>query len=423
MRKHLLSFICILLVILCALPALGETSEGAATVADVSYTLLSYDFEAGSIKNAALEDSQLFTVELSAKNNGQTAAELNPMATVLAISDKNRVYLPILIGENAKLPLTLAQGEELRFRMYYEVPAMEGDYRLILLDGSRGSIAGEISVGASRVTTFWPVDTSLLSFTASGLQGDVYGAYTIDRVGVTSAPEGMRFLVLDLLLSAEDTRFAFSNLVDKWILACDGTGEYLPVNPVRASGNLALLDAQLNQGFTQVRGNLYFLVPEDAAKITSITADKTIAAEIPLTKAADLGTFTGAIGNKTYVQGEWRVTIDKVETSAGTETVAPPEDAAFIAVYLTIENMGAKGLTISSQNAFALMDSDGYDLAQAWFTGNDTSETLDGVAMPGQPVSGAVSFILPNSQKADTFRVHLSMVGEPMRIPMADIMD
>ena len=83
---------------------------------------------------------------------------------------------------------------------------------------------------------------------------------------------------------------------------------------------------------------------------------------------------------------DFKITVNKVETSEGGEFVKPKDGNEFIKVDITIENTSKEEQNISSMIMFKVVDKDGRSYNQAIV--EDQNGQLDGKVAPGRKMTG-----------------------------------
>jgi hypothetical protein len=180
---------------------------------------------------------------------------------------------------------------------------------------------------------------------------------------------------------------------------------------------LALIDAQFNDRLPAVRGMICFLVPEEVNELTGLTAGKTAVETLPITGELSKSGFAQLGTDGAYHQAGWKVTVGGMHLADKGTLADPPAGYKYVIANVRVANGSTQNLTVSSELAFAMTDSNGNELTQAWFA--NLAETLDASLLPGESIKGEVAFLLPDGAKAGTLRVHLNMLGEPLLINAA----
>lgn len=83
---------------------------------------------------------------------------------------------------------------------------------------------------------------------------------------------------------------------------------------------------------------------------------------------------------------DFKITVNKVETSEGGEFVKPKDGNEFIKVDITIENTSKEEQNVSSMIMFKVVDKDGRSYNQAIV--EDQNGQLDGKVAPGRKMTG-----------------------------------
>ncbi|HAT4156624.1 Telomeric repeat-binding factor 2 [Clostridium perfringens] len=83
---------------------------------------------------------------------------------------------------------------------------------------------------------------------------------------------------------------------------------------------------------------------------------------------------------------DFKITVNKVETSEGGEFVKPKDSNEFIKVDITIENTSKEEQNVSSMIMFKVVDKDGRSYNQAIV--EDQNGQLDGKVAPGRKMTG-----------------------------------
>ncbi|NGT03890.1 DUF4352 domain-containing protein [Clostridium perfringens] len=94
---------------------------------------------------------------------------------------------------------------------------------------------------------------------------------------------------------------------------------------------------------------------------------------------------------------DFKITVNKVETSEGGEFVKPKDGNEFIKVDITIENTSKEEQNVSSMIMFKVVDKDGRSYNQAIV--EDQNGQLDGKVAPGRKMTGEYVVEVP---KGDT---------------------
>lgn len=114
----------------------------------------------------------------------------------------------------------------------------------------------------------------------------------------------------------------------------------------------------------------------------------------------------------TFEQDDFKVTINKVrEVKPTNDFLKPSEGDKWVAVDVTIENIGNEDATISSALGFKLLDKDGRNFDMAIVT--DLNGSLNGTLAAGRKMTGETAFSVPVDTQEVELEVKLKLGGKP----------
>jgi hypothetical protein len=257
----------------------------------------------------------------------------------------------------------------------------------------------------------------LATIAAEGYSAVIHSVVQSKTAFLDEAPKGMKYVWVDATFTGTGTQAAISELASKWVLMRDGKAEEAVI-PTRANHMLTLIDARFNDQLPSVRGMICFLVPEDMKELIGLMAgETTVDQKLPITGELEKSEFAPLGEDGAYHQAGWKVTVSGIRLADKGTPADPPAGYKYVIANVTVANDSTQNLTVSSELAFAMTDSNGNELNQAWFA--NLKDTLDASLLPGESVKGEVAFLLPDGAKAGTLRVHLNMLGEPILIDAA----
>lgn len=118
---------------------------------------------------------------------------------------------------------------------------------------------------------------------------------------------------------------------------------------------------------------------------------------------------TFAIGD-TVKLGDLQYTVHGVREVEGNEVFKPDEGKKWVAVEVTVENVGSEAQMVSSMAGFSLTDSDGYNYTPTVLP-VDTKGQLDGELGPGRKMRGELAFEIPAEAKGLELVIDANMFG------------
>lgn len=261
-------------------------------------------------------------------------------------------------------------------------------------------------------------NAQLAMVSADGYSAVIHSVTQSKTAFLDEAPDGMKYVWIDATFTGTGTKAPVSNLAAQWTLpGADGKGE-TGIIPTRANQLLALIGAQFNDQLPNVRGMICFLVPDDLTELNGLVAGQAaISQPLPISGEIKAHEPAEIQADGAYYQAGWKVTVHGIRLTDKGTLVDPPKKNKYAIVNLTVANESTQNLAVSSEMAFAMTDTKGNELTQAWFA--DLAETLDALLLPSESITGEVAFLLPDGAKAGTLRVHLNMLGEPLEIDAA----
>ncbi len=398
------------------LPLAAVQAETFVQAGGVQYSVADSGFLPGLQTIVPIAGNQLLTANLVVKTAADAQESTNDEQMLLAVDEGGRAYTPLLYGGGSAFTASLAPGEK-ALRVLFEVPDTAGTYDLVVLSKVGGEAAGRISLGKSSGPNVNVADVPLATVTKEGYSAVIHSVVQSKTAFLDQAPEGMKYVWVDATFTGTGTQSPVSELASEWVLKRDGKAEEAVI-PTRANQMLALIDARFNDRLPAVRGMICFLVPENLKELTGLTAGQT-AVDQPLPIAGELSKneFAQLGADGAYDQAGWKVTVNGMRLADKGSLADPPAGQKYVIVNVTVANGSTQNLTVSSELAFAMTDSNGNELTQAWFA--NLAETLDASLLPGESITGDVAFLLPDGLKAGTLRVHLNMLGEPLKIDAA----
>jgi hypothetical protein len=415
MRYHRL--VCFMAALaLSILPGALVRAEAYVQAGSVQYAVADSGFLPGLQAIVPSEGNQLLTANLVLKTASDAKEPSNAELLLLAVDEGGRVYTPLLFNGSSNFTASLAPGEK-ALRVLFEVPATLGSYDLAVLSEAGGEVAGRISLGKSTGPAVNEAGTPLAMFDAGGYSAVIHSVTQSKTAYLDNAPEGMKYVWIDATFTGTGTQAPVSELASQWALSVNGKAETAIV-PTRASHLLTLTGARFNDKLPAVRGMICFMVPEEMKELTGLTVNQTaIAQPLPIAGELKKNEFAELYEDGAYHQAGWKVTVGGMRLADKGTLADPPAGNKYVIVSVTVANGSTQNLTVSSELNFAMTDTNGNELTQAWFA--NLAETLDATLLPSESIKGEVAFILPDGAKAGTLRVHLNMLGEPLFINAA----
>jgi hypothetical protein len=415
MRYHRL--FCLMAVLaLTILPSVLVQAEAYVQAGSVQYAVADTGFLPGLQAIVPSEGNQFLTANLVLKTASDAKEPANAEQLLLAVDEFGRAYTPLLFNGNATFTASLAPGEK-ALRVLFEVPDTAGNYDLAVLSEAGGEVVGRISLGKSTGPAVNETDSPLATVDAEGYSAVIHSVSQSKTAYWDEAPEGMKYVWIDATFTGTGTQASVSELASQWVLSVSGKTE-AAVIPTRSSHLLTLIDTRFNDKLPAVRAMICFMVPEELKELTRLTAGQTaIDQPLPIEGELKKNEFAELREDGAYHQAGWKVTVGGMRLADKGTLADPPAGEKYVIVNLTVGNGSTQNLTVSSELNFAMTDSNGNELTQAWFA--DLAETLDATLLPGESIKGEVAFLLPDGAKAGTLRVHLNMLGEPLLINAA----
>lgn len=397
-------------------PFTSVRAEASVQAGSVQYSVADSGFLPGIQAIVPTEGNQLLTANIIVKTAADAQESKNDEQLLLAVDEAGRAYTPVLFNGDSNFTASLAPGEK-SMRVLFEVPDAAGTYDLVVLSSAGGEAAGRISLGRSSGPVKNEADAPLATVSQDGYSAVIHSVLQSRTAYLDEAPEGMKYVWVDMTFTGSGTQAPVSELASQWVLKYDGKTEKAVI-PTRANHMLALTGARLSGKLPSVRGMICFLVPEDMKELTGLTAGQALVGQpLPITGELTKTEFALLGEDGAYHQAGWKVTVSGIRL-AGKGTLAdPPAGYTYVIANVTVANDSTQNLTVSSELAFAMTDSNGNELNQAWFA--NLADTMDSSLLPGESVKGEVAFLLPDGAKAGTLRVHLNMLGEPIMINAA----
>ncbi len=398
------------------LPLAAALAEKTADSGGITYTVTSSSFVKGLSDIAPMEGNQFLVVDLVMKAAADAQQPENPERLMLAVDSRDRAYTPILLNRTSVLAAGLQQ-DETGLRLVFEVPESAAGYDLVVLSATDGAAAGRIALGKSYGTA--PGDTNEVVFSVQeqGYTLQIHSAAQSLSAFADTAPEGMKYVLLDMTVTGEDGSVSVSDLARQLTLVREGV-TYESLIPTRGTNMLLLAGLRLGGLVPAVRGRLCFLVPREWTELAGFRlGDVSYDQSLPLAGELTQSAFAVPGQDGTYTQGGWKVAVNGMKLAQKGDLADPPSGYKYILVNVTLTNTAVQKMTVSSELAFAMTDDQGNELAQAWFA--DSGETVDTSLSFDKSVTGEVAFLLPDGAKAGAFRVHLTMLGEPLVIDPA----
>ncbi len=106
---------------------------------------------------------------------------------------------------------------------------------------------------------------------------------------------------------------------------------------------------------------------------------------------------------------DFKIRVNKVTTSNGSEYVKPEKGNEFVKVDITVENISKEEQNISSVLMFKVVDKDGRSCEQA-ITDNQKGQ-LDGKVAPGRKMTGEYIVQAPKGQKGLELQFDSSLIS------------
>jgi len=403
----------------CILPILSgiaAQTEAAVQAGSVQYAITDSGFLLGLQTIVPMAGNQLLTANLLLKTAADATVVTNPEQLLLAVDEAGRAYTPLLFNGDSAFTASLQPGEKV-MQVLFEIPKVMGNYDLAVLTDVGGETAGRISLGKSIGPVSAETDVQLATITADGYNAVIHGVTQSRMAYLDEAPQGMKYVWIDVTFMGAGTQASVSELAEQWILNLDGKAQ-VAVIPTRANNLLALINARFNDQLPYIRGKICFLVPEKWTELTGLAVGQlAINQQLPISgdlKKKDLAELDE---DGAYHQAGWKATIQGMRLADKGKLADPPAGNKYVIVSLTVANQSTQNLSVSSELAFAMTDTQGNELTQAWFA--DLADTLDASMLPSESIKGEVAFLLPDGAQAGTFRVHLNMLGEPLLIDAA----
>ncbi len=407
---------CLVAALVISLLPAAVQAEAAVQAGNIQYAVADSGFLPGLQAIAPMAGNQFLTASIALKTEADAQAMMNPEQLLLAVDEGNRVYTPLLFNGDSTFTASLAPGEK-ALRVLFEIPKTGGSYQLAVLSGLGGEAAGRINLGKSVGPAAPAGGVPLASVTAEGYNAVIHGVTQSKTAFPDDAPEGMKYVFMDVTFTGTGTQALISELASQWSLK-NGNQKETGIIPARAINMLALVNARFNDQLPAARGKLCFLVPEELTELTGLMAGQvTLDQPLPITGELGQSGMAQRSADGSYYQAGWKVTVNGMRLSDKGTLKDPPAGNRYVIVNLTLFNQSTQNLTVSSELGFAMTDARGNELTQAWFA--DLSETLDAALLPSESVSGEVAFLLPDGARAGILRVHLNMLGEPLQIDTA----
>ena len=405
----------VLVLILCL--SLG-TAARAQTLptGGLEITVTQVDFLKGLQALVPTAGNQFLLVNVTVKTaDGKEPSD--PTSLLLAVDEGGRAYAPVLFNGESSFALATEKGKK-AFRVLFEIPDTAGSYQLIVLSGSEGNTVGKLDLGRSTATVQPAAATEVGAIQGEGYQAVIHGVTQSHTAGSATAPDGMKYAWLDVTLTGTGSQEPISQLAAGWSLPGQGGQAQSGLIPTRAAGLLMSLPVKMNEQMPFVRGKIVFLVKETATEIAGLQVNGTdISQALPITGDEPVSGLQQPGEDGAYHQAGWEITINSARIADKGTLANPPEGSRYLIVNLTVDNKSTQNLSVSGELSFAMTDEQGNELTQNWFA--DLGQSLDANLLPTQSVTGEVAFVLPNGLKPGNLRVHLSMLGEPLMIPMA----
>jgi hypothetical protein len=414
-RYHLL--LCLMAALAVSfLPCVAVRAEAFVQAGSAQYSVADSGFLQGLQIIVPSEGNQLLYANLVVKTAADAQEPINNEQLLLAVDEDGRAYTPILYSGGDTFTASLAPGEK-SLRVLFEVPDTAGSYDLVVLSEAGGEAAGRISLGKSSGPVVNEAVAPLATISAEGYCAVIHNVFQRKTAFMDEAPDGMKYVWIDVTFTGTGTQAPVSELASKWVLNRDGMTEEAVI-PTRANQMLALINVRFNNQLPAVRGMICFLVPEDMKELTGLTGGQTtVGQKLPITGELAKNEFAKLGADGAYHQAGWKVTVSGMRLEDKGSLADPPAGFKYVIANVTVENGSTQNLAVSSELNFAMTDSNGNELTQAWFA--DLAETLDASLLPGESAKGEVAFLLPDGAKAGTLRVHLNMLGEPLLIDAA----
>lgn len=398
------------------LPNAAVRAEAFVQVGGVQYSVADSGFLPGLQTIVPTEGNQLLTANLVVKTAADMRESTNNEQQLLVVDEGGRAYTPLLYSGSSAFTASLAPGEK-ALRVLFEVPDTAGTYDLVVLSEVGGEAAGRISLGKSNRPSVNEAEAPLATVTQEGYSAVIHSVIQSKMAFLDQAPEGMKYVLIDATFTGTGTQASVSELASQWVLNRDGKAEE-SVIPTRANHMLTLIDARFNDQLPAVRGMICFLVPDEMKELAGLAAGRTAVEQpLPITGEFSKNEFAQLGADGAYHQAGWKVTVSGMRLADKGTLADPPAGQKYVIANVTVANASTQNLTVSSELAFAMTDLNGNELTQAWFA--NLAETLDATLLPGESVTGDVAFLLPDGAKAGTLRVHLNMLGEPLKIDAA----
>lgn len=406
--------VCGLVLAACLILGIGALADVQA--GGVTYTVSQADFVSALQSVVPTMGNRLLLVNISMNLEAAAKAPENPAFLMLAVDGTGRAYAPVLFDGTGDYARGSGAGDT-SFQALFEVPQGNASYRLAVLTGPQGEVAGYMDLPGMAYSAQTGAGGEVASLDREGYHAQIHGITQSSTAGVDAARQGMKYVWLDVTLTAAGTQDAVSLLAGQWTLKGTDGQEQASLTPTRATGLLSSLPLRLNAQWPSVRGKICFLVPEDTTELTGLAVGGiSLDQKLPIGESeASANAQPDADG--AYSQGGWKIILHGMRIVSKGTLADPPSGSQYLIVNLTVMNGSTRNIDVSSEVNFSMTDEKGNELTQAWFA--DLKDTLDTALMPTQSVTGEVAFILPDGTKPGDFRVHLSMLGEPLLIPTA----
>jgi hypothetical protein len=397
------------------LPISSVRAEAFIQAGSVQYTVADSGFLTGMQAIVPSAGNQLLRANIVVKMAADAKEPTNNQQLMLVVDEAGRTFTPLLFSGGSNFTASLTPGEK-AMQVLFEVPFSLSTYDLVILSSVGGEAAGRISLGKSSGPYANEANAPFATLAAEGYNAVINNVVQSKKAFMDQAPEGMKYVFVDVTFTGAGTQKTVSELASEWKLTQNGKTEE-SVIPTRANQMLALIDARFNDRLPSVRGMICFLVPEELNELGGLIAGQTIFEPMPITGELTKSLFAPLGEDGAYHQAGWNVTVGGIRLADKGTLADPPAGYKYVIVNVTVANGSTQNLIVSSELNFAMTDSNGNELTQAWFA--NLAETLDASLLPGESVKGDVAFLLPDGAKAGTLRVHLNMLGEPLIIDAA----